>query len=269
MCLASGVDQAEENRYDLKLKPKHCKTFREGEWVHSADETDAEGHEILERSRSGATAQVSAFETLKLKIEAILFAADAPLDAGEMRTLLGDVSLTDVRIGLKDLSRDYEMRAFCIVESGGKYHLKTKTDYANLIKKQYSIKPRTFSKSALETLAIVAYRQPVTRAEVNIIRGVDSSSIVSTLVEHGLILAIGKRKEVGSPLEYRTTPQFLEVFNLPTLKELPSLRSLQMNIDNQKQIAVAVATLDEGPAELITPEELSFPDSVDSDIPDL
>ena len=211
--------------------------------------------------REGATSARSVFAQLKAQVEAILFAADAILEVGEIRNLIPESSLADVRLALKDLGRDYEGRAFFLFECGGKFQLRTREEFSEIVRKQFSAKPRTLSKSALETLAIVAYRQPVTRAEVNAIRQVDSSSIMTSLKEKDLVCVAGQRKEVGSPLEYRTTQKFLEVFGLAALKDLPSLRSLQMKPDDQKQLESALATLNKGPdavEEPITAGELSF-----------
>lgn len=204
----------------------------------------------------------SAFEALKLQIEAILFAAEGLLDAGEIRSFLGEVALIDVRIALKDLANDYKKRAFFLFETGGKVQLRTREEHSELVKKQFASKPRSLSKSALETLAIVAYRQPATRAEINAIRSVDSSSILASLKDRDLIFVAGTRKEVGQPLEYRTTQKFLEVFGLPTLKQLPTLRSLQINVDSQRQIVQAIQMLDGEIEEPITPGELAFPNQV-------
>ncbi|WP_158996565.1 SMC-Scp complex subunit ScpB [Pigmentibacter ruber] len=191
----------------------------------------------------------STFDQLKTKVEAILFVADTPLEAGEIRNWIGEVSLADIRMAIRALAFEYEDRAFEIYEKDNKYQIKTRNEHLNLIKKQYAGKARSLSKNALETLAIIAYRQPITRAQINALRQVDSSSIVQTLKEKDLIYASGTRKEVGNPLEFRTTAKFLEVFGLNSLNELPSLRSLQMNIDDQKKAALALSAIEENSSE--------------------
>lgn len=220
--------------------------------------------------RQGADAEVSPvpalspFEWLKRQVEAVLFAAEAPMDLGEIRGCLGEVAREDVRLALKGLSQDYSSRAFFLFESGGRYQLRTRPEHAEIVMRQFASKPRNLSKAAIETLAIVAYRQPVTRAEINAIRGTDSSSIVAALKEKDLIAVAGQRKEVGSPLEFKTSARFLEVFGLASLKDLPSLRSLQMNLEDQKMAAAGIAALDdpEREAELApSASELSFPES--------
>jgi segregation and condensation protein B len=121
-------------------------------------------------------------------------------------------------------------------------------------------------------LAIVAYRQPVTRSEVNTIRQVDSSSIMTALKEKDLIAVAGQRKEVGSPMEYKTTQRFLETFGLKSLSDLPSLRSLQMKTEDQEQMAQALASLnnetpDEEPE--LTAQDLSFQDPIEPQSPEI
>jgi segregation and condensation protein B len=187
----------------------------------------------------------SAFDLLKSKVEAILFVADTPLEAGDIRNWIGEVSLSDIRMAIRALAFEYEDRAFEIFENGNKYQIRTRIEHIGLIKKQYAGKARSLSKNALETLAIIAYRQPITRAQINALRQVDSSSIVQTLKEKELIYASGTRKEVGNPLEYKTSQKFLEVFGLSSLSELPSLRSLQMNIDDQKKAVLALNSIEE------------------------
>lgn len=197
-------------------------------------------------------------QRLKLQIEALLFAAEHAVDVSEIRSHLGEVSLAEVRLALRDLANDYESRAFSLFEFGGKYQLRTREDYAELVSKQFGSKPRSLSKSALETLAIVAYQQPVTRAQVSSVRGVDSSAIVQSLKDRDLIYVSGTRKDVGTPLEYRTTTKFLEVFGLSKLEDLPNLRSLQMSADDTKHVAKALAAAN-GEEEISpTSEELSF-----------
>lgn len=182
--------------------------------------------------------KLSAFETLKLKVEAVLFAADGFLDVGTIRSIIGtDMPIADIRLAIHSLSRDYAARSFEIFEESNRYQLRIKDTYVPLIKKLYLGKAKNLSKNALETLAIIAYRQPVTRAQINALRGLDSSSIILTLKEKELIYPSGTRKEVGNPVEYKTTEKFLEIFGLRTLRDLPSLRSLQMNPDDQ-QIAI-------------------------------
>lgn len=187
---------------------------------------------------------IGEFTQLKLNVEAILFSCDKPIALDELRNLLGpQTSQVDLRLALKDLQGDYENRAFMLEEKDGKYQLRTRIEHKELLRKLYISKTRNLSKSALETLAIIAYQQPVTRAQINAIREVDCSAIISALREKDLIMVSGTRKVVGNPLEYSTTSKFLEVFGLSHLKDLPNLKSLQMTVDEQKQINEALTDL--------------------------
>jgi len=178
----------------------------------------------------------SVFDELKLKVEAVLFVSDTPLEAGEIRASVGEVALSDVRLALRALVREYEHRAFELVENSNKYQIKTREKYIDLVKKQYAGRPRSLSKNALETLSVIAYKQPITKAQINALRQLDSSSIIQTLKDKELIYVSGTRKEVGNPLEYKTTDKFLEVFGLKKISDLPNLRSLQLNLDEQKHV---------------------------------
>ena len=185
----------------------------------------------------------SFFDELKLKVESILFVAESPLDAAEIRNLIGEVSLSDIRLSLRALVKEYEHRAFELIESANKYQIKTREKYLDLVKKQYSGRPRSLSKNALETLAVIAYKQPITKAQINALRQLDSYSIIQTLKDKELIYVSGVKKEVGNPLEYRTTEKFLEVFGLKKLSDLPNLRSLQLNLDEQQHISQVLKSI--------------------------
>lgn len=215
----------------------------------------------VEPTRIEGARTLSEFDHLKQKVEAVLFAAEGPLTASDVRQCLGEVAVEDVRLALKALSKEYGDRAFFLFETGGRYQLRTRPEHSDIVSRQFTSKPRNLSKAAIETLCIIAYRQPVTRAEINAIRGTDSASIVAALKDKDLIAVAGQRKEVGSPLEFKTTTKFLEVFGLSSLKELPHLRSLQMNVEDQKQAATALAELDGRlEEEPLTAGELSFSD---------
>ena len=210
---------------------------------------------IGKRAVQGATAAPS-FSELKLQIEAILFAAESPIGLDDIRALVGEVSLQDVRLAIKDLSNDYQNRAFDVFELDAKYRLRTRHEFTPLLRRQFQSKARALSKSALETLAIIAYKQPVTRAEVNEIRGTDSSSIILSLIEKELVYVSGQRRGLGNPMEYRTSEQFLNIFGLGSLSELPRLRALQMPPETETRIAEALRAFD-------APESISIPSCQD------
>lgn len=184
---------------------------------------------------------------LKNQVEALLFAAHEPLEIADIRNVVETASALDLRMVLRELQQDYDGRAFFLHESGGRYQLRTRPEHAALLQNLFRQAPRSLSRSALETLAIIAYKQPVTRSEINAIRGVDSSSIVANLKERELIHVTGTRKEIGNPLEFRTTTKFLEIFGLSALSDLPRLRSLEMNPDQEREIVSALSDLESSP----------------------
>lgn len=227
---------------------------------------EEEIYNVLQNKNKVNSTNKSTFDLLKSKVEAILFVSDSPLEAGEIRAWIGEeISISDVRMAIRALAFEYESRSFEIYEFGNKYQIKTRSEHLPLIKKQYAGKARSLSKNALETLAIIAYRQPITRAQINALRQVDSSSIVQTLKDKELIYASGTRKEVGNPIEYKTSPKFLEIFGLTSLNELPSLRSLQMNIDDQKKVSIALNSIETTDNKIIEASEIGFSSNNDEE----
>ena len=156
--------------------------------------------------------------------EALIFAADGPIKAERMAEAL-DVPLTDIREAITALEADYteRPRGFFLQEVAGGYQLRTRPEYADYLRKLGRSRPFRFSRPALESLAIVAYRQPVTRSEIEYLRGVDSGSVLKTLLEKHLVRILGKKDVPGKPMIYGTTRDFLELFGLPDLSSLPTL----------------------------------------------
>lgn len=168
-------------------------------------------------------------------IEALLLATTEPLTLSEiMRTLEpekdGESLLKkDISGILKELKESYDKNhhGIQIVEVNGGYQFRTKSHLSQWIYKLNRPKPTRLSKPAIESLAIMAYRQPITRNEVETIRGVDSGAVIKGLLERHLVKIVGRKDEPGRPLLYGTTPQFLELFGLRDLKELPPLKELE------------------------------------------
>ncbi len=156
--------------------------------------------------------------------EALVFAADGPIKAERMAEAL-DVPLTDIREAIEALEVDYaeRPRGFFLQEVAGGYQLRTRPEYADYLRKLGRSRPFRFSRPALESLAIIAYRQPVTRSEIEYLRGVDSGSVLKTLLEKHLVRILGKKDVPGKPMIYGTTKEFLELFGLPDLSSLPTL----------------------------------------------
>lgn len=164
-------------------------------------------------------------------LEAMLFAAERPLTVAELAEWIGqatDTLVTEagVEAAIDALAARYDSAGagIEIARAGGGFTLRTRGAYGGWITKMYRKRPVRLSRAALEVLAIVAYRQPCTRAVVDDIRGVDSSSTLRQLLERELLRILGKADDVGRPLLYGTTPRFLEMFGLDSLEALPTLR---------------------------------------------
>ena len=163
-------------------------------------------------------------EKLKSILEAILFAASEPISLDEFQSALPEIGKRTLRKGLAELSDDYEEmgRSFHLVEIANGYQICSRPEYSEWIEKFYTRQVRvTLSPSALETLAIVAYKQPITRADVATIRGVNSDSVLNSLLEKGLVRITGRKD--GRSLLFSTTDDFLQQFGLKDASELPSL----------------------------------------------
>jgi segregation and condensation protein B len=157
-------------------------------------------------------------------VEALLFASEAPLSAAELARV--DEALDEERVeaAIAELRAEYdrEGRAFTVFEIGGGYQLLTRPEYAPLLERFQTVPvAQRLSGPALETLAILAYRQPVGRAEVEEIRGVGAGAVLRTLQDRGLIDVVGRGEGLGRPLLYGTTPFFLQHFGFRTLDDLP------------------------------------------------
>ena len=160
---------------------------------------------------------------LKGVLEALIFAAEQPLQPRELAKL-AQAEPRLVRTLLTELVADYRLRGFRLEEIGGGYAFRTSPAFAPFVREQVAKRPVKMSRAQLETLAIVAYRQPVTRPEIDDIRGVDSGGALKSLLERELIRILGKKEEPGRPMLYGTTATFLSFFGLKALGELPTLR---------------------------------------------
>lgn len=168
-------------------------------------------------------------QNLKQSIECLLFVADAPVSIDRLCTLLEEYERPDIRLALKDLVEDYSSpaRGIFIAEVAEGWQFRTRPEYADILKRLTKTKGAKFSQSALETLAIVAYRQPATRAEIEYLRGVDCGGVLKTLLDKKLIRILGKKDIPGKPLIYGTSKEFLELFNLKNLASLPTLKEIR------------------------------------------
>lgn len=160
-------------------------------------------------------------------LEAALFAADEPLDLKQLSEVLGDADKTTIIAGIDALRADYSSRGVHLVQRGGRWHFETAPDLAHLLRRERE-QVRRLSRAATEVLAIVAYHEPVSRAEIEAIRGVQTSGgTLEVLMEAGWIRIAGRREAPGRPTIYATTPEFLVHFGLQSRKDLPGLSELR------------------------------------------
>ena len=162
-------------------------------------------------------------------VESILFAADRPVSLERLKTVFedscGDAELGEVIQTLRDRYTD-SAYGFEIREAQGGFHFVSKVGNAEWVRKFLAMRPFRLGRSTLETMAIIAYRQPITRAQIDAVRGIDSSHLLRTLIERGLVKMAGKAEVPGRPVQYATTPKFLETVGLNALSELPPLTEL-------------------------------------------
>lgn len=167
-------------------------------------------------------------EKIKLIIEALLFTSHEPLSEKKLTEVLEEIDKESIRVALEELRREYqEKKNLEIREVAGGYQIFTRPDYAPWIEKLHRTKPTRLSRAALETLAITAYNQPIIRAEIESIRGVDTSGVLHTLLVKNLIKILGQKKVIGRPLLYGITDDFLMYFGLKDVSELPSIEEVK------------------------------------------
>jgi segregation and condensation protein B len=169
-------------------------------------------------------------------IESLIFTAESALSIDRICELLGEYERDQIKSALAETVAYYQARGggFELVEVAGGWQFRTRPVFHTYITRHIKTRATKFSQSALETLAIIAYRQPITRAEVEHLRGVDCGGVLKSLLEKHLVRILGKKDIPGRPLIYGTSKEFLEVFGLKDLKSLPTLREIQA-LDVQPQ----------------------------------
>jgi segregation and condensation protein B len=177
-------------------------------------------------------------ENIKAIIEALILAAEAPLAVDKICTILDEADKTEVKNALDKLIEEYNERqsGIALQEIAGGFQFRTRPELSSWVKKLRGIKPASLSPAAMETLAIVAYRQPIVKMEIESIRGVDVSAPLRGLLDKKLIRILGRKDVPGKPIIYGTTKKFLEVFNLKDLSELPTLRELKELNEQQEPV---------------------------------
>lgn len=170
-------------------------------------------------------------------VESLLFASDKPLGLSDLKRLLGERDGKKVAAAVEELIQQRKGSGVEVATLSNGWALRTPPDNANWVSRLLVGRPIRLSRAMLETLSIVAYRQPVTRPEIDDIRGVDCGPVLKTLLDRGLVRIIGKKEEVGRPMLYGTTPEFLRIFNLRELAELPTLREFyDLTAEDQSRV---------------------------------
>ncbi len=190
------------------------------------------GAAACESAGQSATAERDTYwvdEKLKSILESLLFVAGDPVSLTQLANALEEVPRERIRKTLSEMAAAYASsgRGFVLEEIAGGYQLRTPTEHAVYVRRLLSVKPPRLSRPLLETLAIVAYRQPITRPEIEQLRGVDSGGVLDTLIERNLIRIAGRKDAPGRPIMYTTTPDFLELFGLKDLENLPDLEEFR------------------------------------------
>lgn len=201
-------------------------------------------------------------EERKHIIEALIFASDVPLTYTRVKNVIGDVTPEEFAAVIEALANGYReaKHAFGIIEVAGGVQLRTDPEYSEWIKRLLSERLRSrLSRPALEALAIIAYRQPIIRSDIERIRGVDCGGVLGTLMERGLVTVGGRAATPGRPLLYNTTQDFLRYFGLNEIEDLPKIRELQGLVESDpKQVKMAFANQSSGvqteAAEAVSPD---------------
>ena len=212
---------------------------------------------------------------IKPILESLLFVSESPIRLETLTEILQESSKEEVLEGIQQIQTEYEdpSRGVELVQIADGYQFRTKPRWAGWISRLKKKKPAKLSQSALETLAIVAYRQPIIRPEIDDIRGVDSGWVLRNLLEKGLIKMMGRKDLPGRPMIYGTTKVFLELFNLNALGDLPSLSEVQPPIDaispetSEAQRSIDGVSPETGvvqqPVEVVSPENTEVQPSID------
>ncbi|MBT5408921.1 MAG: SMC-Scp complex subunit ScpB [Phycisphaerae bacterium] len=169
---------------------------------------------------------------LEQRVEALLFASERSLSETKMKTVLGiedDDATKQIKVAIETLNSSYdsEARAFRIERIAGGYRVMTREEFAPLVSRLHAERQQQkLSQAALETLSIIAYRQPVMRAEIEVIRGVACGDVLRGLMDRRLVKIVGRAEELGRPMLYGTTKEFLAIFGLANLNDLPDVQGL-------------------------------------------
>lgn len=176
-------------------------------------------------------------EKVKAIIEALIFASDTPLAPEKIRAVFPDVEKQEIQEIIDQLASEYHERqgGILLQEVAGGFQFRTNAELGQWVKKLKTTKSHNLSPQAMETLAIIAYRQPIVKSEIESIRGVDVGGPLKNLLEKKLVRIVGRKDVPGKPIIYGTTKKFLEVFNLKNIMDLPNMRELK-ELNQQQEL---------------------------------
>src|SRR5208283_637244 len=258
---SARITKLRRGRQDLEYQQQRSAEDQQSKPVQEQQLSSAKNQQLQstvdqqENPVDGRKVQSTQNQQLKSAIESLLFIAGNPVSLDRLKVIFEETSGGQIMEQMNVLMQDYETResGIMLVEVAGGYQLATRPENAIWIRKFRSVKVTSkLSRPALETLAIVAYKQPITRAEVEAIRGVNIGGIVRNLMERRLVKIVGKKDVPGKPMLYGTTQEFLQYFGLKDLSSLPTLKEFQ-------ELEAAEEVMEEIPAEgvdAIPPEEI-------------
>ncbi len=193
-------------------------------------------------------------ERLKAVLESLLFASGEPVSLARLVAVLDPVTKEAIRKAIADLKADFhrDIRGVTLEEVAGGYQLRTPKEHALYVRKLLAARPPRLSRPMMETVAIIAYRQSITRPEIEQLRGVDSGAVLETLTERRLVKIAGRKEAPGRPIMYATTAEFLQTFGLKDLDSLPDLtelREVERRIEEAEQQRIAEQAGEQAPPE--------------------
>ena len=231
---------------DLREREKMdaAKEGKDTELPVGGDEPQASADATGESAEAEAGAD---FERHRRIIEAVLLTADSPVSPGRLLGLLKGLSGRDIRKAVDELNERYEVgnHAMRIIEISGGFQLSTLKEFGPWVRKVHDRGQVRLSQAALETLSIIAFKQPVTRIEVDSVRGVDSGGVIRTLMELNMIRLVGRSEGLGRPMLFGTTKEFMVHFGLKSLADLPKPKELEELLAAGEQRAAASVGLDD------------------------
>lgn len=217
-CASDETEESEKGNEDLSLTDTE-------EHAEQADEDDSEDRSAGQDEET--LDELEGIDRMGL-VEALIFTHNEPIGVARLKQVSG-ISENELKDTLESIQMKYELEdfGFELVSVAGKYQFRTKAAFAPFVRKLKAGLPRKLSAAALETLAIIAYRQPIVKSDIENLRGVDATPTLKTLIERRIIKIVGHRASVGQPALYGTTDEFLKIFGLRSLTELPTLRDLK------------------------------------------